>query len=341
MQEIIEILILIFLFIVHWIVTLFVCLYVYFRKKKYDIIYLIVIVILILHWFINNNDCVISNIEKNIIYGNKKPVNSNPSLNFYSDNFYFKIIILICIVTLFMYNISYMLHLYKFPLLLLIPLIISGILYFSYFRACEIYSYKIENYFKIDHPPDYVKNDSYLNSIYNNKKNSNVNISVIINIITSSFFKDSIGKQIYWYDFNNHVSNMANNIKNSGNNFDYIIGIESGGAFVAKLLSQKLNINVLYIKASKYDEGKAFENAKIKEISDLSVIYDKNVLLVDDQILTGNSINIVKKHIENKYKPKSIKIGILYCNKNRKNKNNIDFNGQDYGIYKSPWGWNP
>ena len=336
-----EIFILFILFIIHWTITLFTCFYVFFRKnKRYDYIYFLVASIIVIHWFFFNNECIISILEKNIIYKkNKKPEMQNPSSICYNKNIFFRNIILFITMLLWLYNISYLFLIYKLPIIFVVVLGIIFFIYLVYFRVCDVMGYQLEKYFENDSPPDIIKNDNYINSIYKNKKESKIGFVEIYCLLTSPFYHKLNTNQIYWNDFNNHISIMANNIKNSSTKIDYIIGIESGGAFVAKFLSYQFNINPLYIKASKYDEGKAFENTKIIERSNLNDIYNKNILIVDDQIMSGNTIIVIKNYINNNYKPKLIKTGILYCSNEKKDKFNIDFNGQDFGIYKSPWGW--
>jgi adenine phosphoribosyltransferase len=95
---------------------------------------------------------------------------------------------------------------------------------------------------------------------------------------------------------------------------DYIVGVESSGFCVGILVADILNVPFIPIRRSGYlsgdtystvvDKGAMFDNI---EISKLAIKNNSNVLIVDDFINTGNTINSSLKLIKN-FEPQSINL---------------------------------
>ena len=88
-------------------------------------------------------------------------------------------------------------------------------------------------------------------------------------------------------------------MKELGDKIDYqpdlIVGITRGGAIPARLLSTYLGIkNMICISIKKIGE----ERKVVTEV--LDDLVDKNILLIEDQLETGRSLEIAKKYLESK-----------------------------------------
>tara|TARA_B100001123_G_C15187853_1_gene978053 strand:+ start:313 stop:831 length:519 start_codon:yes stop_codon:yes gene_type:complete len=92
----------------------------------------------------------------------------------------------------------------------------------------------------------------------------------------------------------------------------HVIVILKGAAFFASdlLANLKKETTLGFIKASSYG-GKTKSSGKIKlNISEMGTIKDKNILLIDDILDTGQTLEAVKKAIV-KYGPNSVKTCVL------------------------------
>ncbi len=81
--------------------------------------------------------------------------------------------------------------------------------------------------------------------------------------------------------------------------------------FLADLVREiKLDLSIEFIDISSYDgmsRGKLILNKDIN-----FNLQNKNILIVEDIIDSGNTINFIVEHINNKKKPKSLKIATLF-----------------------------
>ncbi len=97
-----------------------------------------------------------------------------------------------------------------------------------------------------------------------------------------------------------------------GINFDWYIAIARGGLVPAALLSQITNQrNIDTFCIARYGEDN--KEIAISNISDksLSHLRDKNILIIDDILDNGKTMDFVKKYVLS-YEPKDIKIACLY-----------------------------
>ncbi len=98
---------------------------------------------------------------------------------------------------------------------------------------------------------------------------------------------------------------------------DYVVGIESSGFCVGTILAEILNLPFVPIRRSGYltgevysaivDKGSMLDNI---EISKSAITNNSNVLIVDDFINTGNTINSSIKLIKN-FEPASLNLFII------------------------------
>lgn len=123
-------------------------------------------------------------------------------------------------------------------------------------------------------------------------------------------------KKLSWNDIEKITGELAEKIKASGFNPDYIVGITTGGLIPLYFLTKKLNMdNILTVSASSYEK----ENQKELKITYLPEIDLKNkkVLLVDEITETGVSLKGVSDAIKSKYQLSELKTATLGVNKDK------------------------
>jgi hypoxanthine phosphoribosyltransferase len=181
--------------------------------------------------------------------------------------------------------------------------------------------------------PTWISESEYLLNIYKkkvNKKISNTDLGLFISCYIQSKCKK---EQITWQMFEEHCAILRD--KTNANSYDYVVGIESGGAFVARCLRK----DAKYIKVSKYDDNPKFGGKPIiKTPDDLSALRGKNVLLVDDFILTGDTMNNARNHILEVYGAKNVDRAILYTT-STSSELGVEYTGVPFTMIRSPWGF--
>jgi hypoxanthine phosphoribosyltransferase len=106
------------------------------------------------------------------------------------------------------------------------------------------------------------------------------------------------------------VAKLASRISLDKNHFDYIVGIENGGLNVSIPLSKLLNVPHKSIKISFYNEENKANVTPIVDFHGHKFEKTDRVLVVDDLIDGGHTINYFNKTVQCKHK-----IAVLYWNK--------------------------
>jgi hypoxanthine phosphoribosyltransferase len=146
--------------------------------------------------------------------------------------------------------------------------------------------------------PDYV--DKSLYQIIDKKMNKK---EKYFELFYLSLFPEKI-KYYTWEKFEKYTDKLVGNI--DINKIDIIVGIKSGGAFIANYIGEKYNKKYTYIKFIKVTENDAVRHlmktlgiethTKIEEIN-IEDIKDKNVLLTDDIKYSGKTINTASSYL--------------------------------------------
>lgn len=111
---------------------------------------------------------------------------------------------------------------------------------------------------------------------------------------------------ITWKKLECECDDICYSITNSFNKIDFncIVAVGLGGMIPARIIAEKLNIDLVHMLNIK--------NGKIEEFN--KNIRDLNVLVVDDYCVSGKTINSTMVSLF-RYQPKICKICCLYCNK--------------------------
>jgi hypoxanthine phosphoribosyltransferase len=204
---------------------------------------------------------------------------------------------------------------------------------------------------KIKEYPNWVLNDSSLEPILKKK----------YNIPFYAKFSDTLflSRYIGWNELENNMDILISKIKQSGTNFDVVVGIKSGGAILSKYIANKLDLKCYYIKISDKDDGcdknlfVSGINYGIKKLTDTQKEYiicegihdnimGKNILLIDEQIASGNTM---KNAIDYLYKNKKASFVLpcaIYLNPQQKiiNTSEILFLHKNRDVFIWSWGFN-
>jgi hypoxanthine phosphoribosyltransferase len=228
-------------------------------------------------------------------------------------------------------NLSVMMQIYNVNIIIICIFVLIAVFSTIYYRLIQIVTEQQKQFLETTTIPDWISSDPHLLNVYEKKINKPISYQNIFCILTCYFDNLCIKKQLSWMDFEKQIKELSKNLPE----FDYIVGIETGGAFAAKYLSVITSKPVVYIKVSKYDDGKFWHKTPSVSIhSDLSVLENKNVLIVDDHILTGDTLTKAKDIIR-QYNPKSIYTGVLYHNREHPI---INYKGINASMSRSPWG---
>lgn len=370
------------LFYLHAFIFLFSLLYPIISFKFYniygDLFYIIYMLAILIHWYYFYNECIISLIEKRKILNNYKigdNTDYHPSLAYFFNKIFHSKFYDVEVIRLNKKIIKEKTKKFIFTNSIFVILsIYVAIRSFSNTKNIRIFrniyifivitvsiiltmdsNYQLRmTYIRSQTIPKYLKNNKILLNILNKKtKLRKMNLQDFHGEASCVFQKSCYNKSIVtWKDLEKNMKpgiNLINKLKP-----DYIIGIASGGALISSYIASKTNIPVIYIKAKKYSNKNAKEIMKSAlidkkiEIHDLSSknelkkIKNKKVVLLDDYVLTGDSISQSRNYLKEKYKPNKVINIIAYAPNDRfykfKNKKIIDYRISGFITNITPYG---
>jgi hypoxanthine phosphoribosyltransferase len=190
--------------------------------------------------------------------------------------------------------------------------------------------------------------DKQMYSTINKKKNMYYYMKCI-NIIMPSIHQEDI-LYITWNDLEYYLNKVIEKLKSKNIQYDGIVGIKTGGAIISDYISKKLNIKNYKIKVKEEQFGctpdrnmlqfiKMWYKKNINKNNNYIIcegipddITNKNIILIDEQISTGLTMNTCIKYLNNK-KVNNI-FPIVITNNNQP----IDYILKNY-INIWPWGY--
>lgn len=113
-------------------------------------------------------------------------------------------------------------------------------------------------------------------------------------------------KKHSWNDIESMIQKVCTVIKEDSYAPSLVIGIKSGGAFIANYVAMCLEVNDIdYIRISHYSEKSRSVARSLTQVNKNAVISEKNtlpvagrsILLVDDQAATGSSLIVAKDYL--------------------------------------------
>ncbi len=122
-----------------------------------------------------------------------------------------------------------------------------------------------------------------------------------------------------WSDVVSHVWALADKILTSRWRPNVIIGIARGGMVPAMLLSDVLNVHdVLTMQLRHWPEpGKMMEHVEVKFDLPSVDLRDRDVLIVDDIVDTGDTLRFARDHVSSKHRALSVRTAALHLRRSR------------------------
>jgi xanthine phosphoribosyltransferase len=117
----------------------------------------------------------------------------------------------------------------------------------------------------------------------------------------------------YKYDtFIEDIENLSKQIQNFKP--DIILAVARGGVTIGHFLAEKLKLRDLYaLNSIHYDDTKKLDTIKIFNIPDLPS--DKKVLVVDDIVDSGESMQEIMRTLHLKYPKTTFKTAVIFYKK--------------------------
>lgn len=222
---------------------------------------------------------------------------------------------------------------------MLMMLTFSLIFFYSFMLESGQKIVEFDKIYKRLKPPSYLSDVS--RECLQKKINAdNTKVHTVLSIAPAMNFQDNF---YVWKD----VENVIDKSIHKFTNFDKIVGILSGGAFLADYISHKTGIPTGYIKLSFYgDKESSFDLAmtglinqttkKVKKPSKvygLDNVYGKDILLVDDTVETGNTVESAKDYLMKKG-ARSVKVYALFLDR----LDQVDYYSLSLPLRFVPWG---
>ena len=138
--------------------------------------------------------------------------------------------------------------------------------------------------------------------------------------------KELIGKE----KLNKRIKELANQIEKNYKGEEVLaICVLNGAVFFATELTLNMNVKMQmeFVKISSYEGTESTGNVNQYLDIDESKISGKNILIIEDIVYTGRSMDYLVKHLKEK-KPKDIKLCVLLSKPSRREiEVNIDYLG--------------
>ena len=117
-------------------------------------------------------------------------------------------------------------------------------------------------------------------------------------------------RYISWPEYGNLAEALAEKVRSGGKRFDLVIGVARGGMPVAMVVSDHLNVKIDFVNVKSYN-GIA-ERGRPRILSTVTEdIGGKNVLVVDDLVDQGDTMQTVREHLSER-RPKLLEAAVLF-----------------------------
>ncbi len=123
-------------------------------------------------------------------------------------------------------------------------------------------------------------------------------------------------KQLSWEEVESIAEKLAQKIKKSSFQPDYIIGITTGGLFPLALLAKELEIEKILTFSAKTSGSEKIKKLHIIYTPNID-LRNKKVLLVDEIVETGITLRKIVETMVEKYNVSELKTATLGVNKDR------------------------
>ena len=117
-------------------------------------------------------------------------------------------------------------------------------------------------------------------------------------------------RYISWSEYGNLAEALAEKVRANGRRYDLVVGIARGGIPVAMVVSDHLNVKIDFVNVKSYNDiGKRTSPRILSTLT--GGIQGKGILLVDDLVDQGDTIEFMKRHLEAQ-KPKLLETAVMF-----------------------------
>ena len=117
-------------------------------------------------------------------------------------------------------------------------------------------------------------------------------------------------RYISWSEYGNLAEALAEKVRANGSKYDLVVGIAWGGIPVAMVVSDHLNVKIDFVNVKSYNDiGKRTAPRILTTLTE--GIQGKDVLLVDDLVDQGDTMEFMKRYL-NGQKPKSLETAVMF-----------------------------
>ena len=117
-------------------------------------------------------------------------------------------------------------------------------------------------------------------------------------------------RYVSWPEYGNLAEALAEKVRSKGKQFDLVIGIARGGLPVAMVVSDHLGVKIDFINVKSYSGiGQRGTPRILSTVTD--AIKGKSVLLVDDLVDHGDTLETVKKYLDQQ-DPRLLEAAVLF-----------------------------
>jgi hypoxanthine phosphoribosyltransferase len=117
-------------------------------------------------------------------------------------------------------------------------------------------------------------------------------------------------RYISWPEYGNLAEALAEKVRSQGKRFDLVIGVARGGMPVAMVVSDHLGVKIDFVNVKSYN-GIAQRGVPKIYSTVTEDIKGKNVLIVDDLVDQGDTMETVKQHLGD-HQPKLLETAVLF-----------------------------
>jgi len=118
-------------------------------------------------------------------------------------------------------------------------------------------------------------------------------------------------RHIEWLEFGRLCEKLAGSVKESGKKVDLVVGIARGGIPPAMVVADRLRVPIDFINVKSYTGVQ--QRGRVKIISTLfEDAAGKEVLVVDDLVDQGETMDTILSFLREKYKPRHVMTGALF-----------------------------
>ena len=163
---------------------------------------------------------------------------------------------------------------------------------------------------RLQEPPEWVRKHPMLMTTLKDKLAKPIGVNEVVNLLACKVVSQYCNYEpISWEQMQSDTLLFKPIIEKYDINL--IVGVLSGGGFIAQYLHEVFGIDVLFVKVKKYLPGRVAK-AMVKDYyGNFSLVSGRNVLIVDDSAFTGDTMQTANNFVQ-KFKPKNITLSSLY-----------------------------